>query len=185
MNFWEQSKDVDWMKDAECAKPSNRKMRDLFFSDELEDKHKAKNLCFQCPVRKDCVKWALETTKIWGIWGGNDEHEIRRALSVNADGAEIRRDRFPKCPYCQARTSSLKAMVVENPGGGRWLTMRLVQCLECEFTWRSRTSANAVNAYHALKADKKEQLKKITDAAEYTQLAFDFGGLDLEENDPI
>jgi hypothetical protein len=36
-----------------------------------------------------------------------------------------------------------------------------------------------------LKADKKEQLKKITDAAEYTQLAFDFGGLDLEETDPI
>ena len=72
-------------------------------------------------------------------------------------------------------------MVVDNPDGGRWLTMRIVQCLECDFTWRSRTSANAVNAYHALKADKKEQLKKVSDSTEYSQLAFDFGDLDLEQ----
>jgi hypothetical protein len=38
--------------------------------------------------------------------------------------------------------------------------MKLVVCSECEFTWRSRTSANAVNAYHASKAAKKSKTSK-------------------------
>jgi hypothetical protein len=45
--------------------------------------------------------------------------------------------------------------------------MRLVQCEACDFTWRSRTSANAVDAYHAQRKDKvaknerdKEKKKK-------------------------
>jgi hypothetical protein len=57
--------------------------------------------------------------------------------------------------------------VVDVPGGGRWATMRLVQCEACDFTWRSRTSANAVDAYHIQREEKlakserdKEKKKK-------------------------
>jgi hypothetical protein len=50
--------------------------------------------------------------------------------------------------------------VADSPEGGRWTTMKLVVCSECEFTWRSRTSANAVNAYHASKAAKKSKTSK-------------------------
>jgi hypothetical protein len=45
--------------------------------------------------------------------------------------------------------------------------MRLVQCEACDFTWRSRTSANAVDAYHSQReeklvkaATKKKKVKK-------------------------
>lgn len=149
--------DLSWQPNAECGKPEYQEFMEFFFSNDPQERYAAKNLCFQCPVRKDCVKWALESKEIWGVWGGRDENEIRRTLSVNADGEEIRRDRYPQCPYCTARTSRLSTHIVDNPDGGRWTTMRLVECLDCGFVWRSRTSANAVNAYHNARAEKVEK----------------------------
>jgi hypothetical protein len=111
-------------------------------------------MCFACPVRWDCLKWALENKEIWGVWGGKDEAEIRRTLSVSHTGQEIRRSRFPNCPYCGARPFKLEVLVAPSPEGGRWATMKLVTCTECDFTWRSRTSANAVTAYHAARRKK-------------------------------
>lgn len=146
---------TDWQKDSLCARKENEHMIEWFFSEEPDEKYAAKNLCFSCPVRKDCIKFALEEKEIWGVWGGRDENEIRRILSVDANGDEYRRGRYPQCPYCFARTSKLKTYIVDLPGGGRWTTARMVECTDCEFKWRSRTSANAVNAYHSQKADKK------------------------------
>ena len=132
-------------------------MMEWFFSEEPEEKYAAKNLCFACPVRKDCIKYALEEKQIWGVWGGRDENEIRRILSVDANGDECRRERYPQCPFCFARTSKLKTYIVDLPGGGRWTTARMVECTDCGFAWRSGTSANAVNAYNAKKEDKKKK----------------------------
>lgn len=149
--------DTNWIKDSLCSKKENEHMMEWFFSEEPEEKYAAKNLCFSCPVRKDCVKYALEEKQIWGVWGGRDENEIRRILSVDANGDECRRERYPQCPYCFARTSKLKTYIVDLPGGGRWTTARMVECTDCGFAWRSRTSANAVNAYNSKKEDKKKK----------------------------
>lgn len=145
---------LDWQWNAECAKPENSDKKDFFFSPNPDKKYEAKNLCFTCPVRAECMKWALENKEIWGIWGGHDENEIRRTLSVNADGNEVRRGRYPQCPYCGARTSRLKVKTIDLPDGGRWTTAKVVLCTVCEFEWRSRSSANAVTAYYAERADK-------------------------------
>lgn len=150
-------KSLDWQIDAECAKKENREMMEFFFSTKAEEKYKAKNLCFSCPVREQCLRWALENRQIWGIWGGRDEGEIRRTLSVSWDGQESRRQRFPQCPFCTARPAKLEAFVKDVPGGGRWATMKMVRCTVCDFTWRSRTSANAVEAYHAQRKEKMEK----------------------------
>ena len=95
--------DLSWQKEAICALKENEGLRDFFFSTEPTEKYQAKNLCFLCPARKDCLKWALEHRQIWGIWGGKDEGEIRRALSVSWSGQESRRQRYPQCPYCTAK----------------------------------------------------------------------------------
>jgi WhiB family redox-sensing transcriptional regulator len=149
--------DTNWIKNSLCSKKENEHMMEWFFSEEPEEKYAAKNLCFACPVRKDCIKYALEEKQIWGVWGGRDENEIRRILSVDANGDECRRERYPQCPFCFARTSKLKTYIVDLPGGGRWTTARMVECTDCGFAWRSRTSANAVNAYNAKKEDKKKK----------------------------
>lgn len=131
--------------------------------------HDAKNLCYSCPVRARCLKYALENKELWGVWGGRDEDEIRRALSVTFDGKEIRRNRFPNCPYCGARPVKLEVVVAPAPEGGRWSTMKLVRCQECDFTWRSRTSANAVTAYHTSRErarKRKKTEKKSKDVTE-------------------
>ena len=38
--------------------------------------------------------------------------------------------------------------------------MRMVECTECGFEWQSRTSANAVDAYHAQRAERMIKAQK-------------------------
>jgi hypothetical protein len=154
---WKPADNLNWQRDALCAKPENKKSINWFFSKDFSEKYAAKNMCFLCPARKDCLQWALEHRQIWGIWGGKDEVEIRRALSVSYNGEEARRRRFPNCPYCTARPSKLDTSVEQLPDGGRWTTAKVVTCIECGFSWRSRTSVNAVNAY---KAEREERLAR-------------------------
>jgi WhiB family redox-sensing transcriptional regulator len=146
---WKPSKNLDWQRNAECAKPENKNLIENFFSDKISQKHEVKNLCFLCPVRSDCLQWALEHRQIWGVWGGIDEFELRRTLSMSFKGEEVKRKRPPKCPYCSARPDKLSVSVEKLPGGGRWTTAKVVTCEECGFAWRSRTSANAVTSYHS------------------------------------
>lgn len=151
---------LNWEDAAACALPKNSHLD--FFSTDPAAKSAAKTLCItECTVRTDCVKFALETGKIWGVWGGKDENELRRTLSVNADGVEVRRGRFPQCPNCNARTSKLAVSVIDLEGGGRWTTAKVVTCSVCDFTWRSRSSANAVVAYHTDRAVKLARALKV------------------------
>lgn len=83
--------------------------------------------------------------------------EIRRALSVSYNGEEARRRRYPNCPYCGARPSKLETSSQEMPGGGRWTVAKIVTCTVCDFSWRSRTSVNAVESY---KQDRQDKLEK-------------------------
>ncbi|MDH6697916.1 WhiB family transcriptional regulator [Streptomyces sp. MAA16] len=39
----------------------------------------AKRVCGGCPVREQCLRWALDAGDCLGVWGGTDENE-RRAL---------------------------------------------------------------------------------------------------------
>ncbi|MEU8983008.1 WhiB family transcriptional regulator [Streptomyces sp. NPDC048309] len=40
----------------------------------------AKAVCQGCPVRDECLRWALDTGQSSGVWGGTSEAE-RRALA--------------------------------------------------------------------------------------------------------
>jgi WhiB family redox-sensing transcriptional regulator len=154
---WKPAENLNWQEKATCAKPINRHAVNWFFSKDFSEKYAAKNMCFTCPVRSQCLQWALEHRQIWGIWGGKDEVDIRRALSVSYNGEETRRRRFPNCPYCTARPSKLETSIEQLPNGGRWTSAKVVTCTECGFAWRSRTSANAVEAY---KIERLEKVKK-------------------------
>lgn len=137
-----------WAPQGACTREENAALVNGFFSRDPAERYPAKNLCFsQCPVREDCLRWALEHRQIWGVWGGKDEGEIRRALSVGASGEETRRRRSPNCPFCTARPSQLVVVEYCQLGKHRRRVVRVVECMECKFSWRSRTSASAVDAY--------------------------------------
>jgi hypothetical protein len=146
----------EWHENSECSKPINREHIHSFFANKPSQQVAAKKLCEICPVKAQCAKDALENKEIWGIWGGLTPKQIRRTLSVNWEGQEMRHKRFPLCPMCKAKTSSLKTMTVERPNKGRWATMKVVECIDCGFNWQSRTSANAVEAFHAQESRKKK-----------------------------
>jgi hypothetical protein len=146
----------DWHEDAECSKPINKKYVENFFANKPSQQHYALKICEPCPVRAQCLQWALETKQVWGIWGGLTYKQIRRTLSINWEGQEMRHNRFPLCPYCKSKTNSLETRTISRPNGGRWATMKMVHCTICFFSWQSRTSANAVDAYHSQETRKKK-----------------------------
>lgn len=155
--MWEPATGLDWQVEGLCALPANKAVMGEFFSQDTEEKYDAKNMCFSCPERASCLQWALEHRQLWGIWGGKDEVEIRRALSVSYSGEEMKRRRPPHCPYCAARPDRLAVSVETIPGGGRWKHAKVVTCSDCGFAWRSRTSANAVELYQQERRDRQER----------------------------
>ena len=72
-----------WKRLAACRGPQ----ADLFFPpttferkrEKLEREQRAKMICVSCPVRQDCLDFALRVGEGHGIWGGLNENE-RRAL---------------------------------------------------------------------------------------------------------
>ena len=62
---------TDWTR-ARCLGKT-----DLFFSEKEKEIKLAKDICFSCPLRRDCLVRALEGGEAWGIWGGHDYQELR------------------------------------------------------------------------------------------------------------
>ena len=67
--------DQDWRAHASCA----RFDPDLFFSPGALEHKMAKRICRECPVRRDCLAYAMEEPVDHGVWGGLTERERRRA----------------------------------------------------------------------------------------------------------
>lgn len=43
---------------------------DLWFAESPVDLERAKELCGECPMRRQCLAAALERAEPWGVWGG-------------------------------------------------------------------------------------------------------------------
>lgn len=43
---------------------------DLWFAEDPRDLERAKALCAECPIRRECLNAALERQEPWGVWGG-------------------------------------------------------------------------------------------------------------------
>lgn len=69
-----------WRRAAACRHTDT----ELFFPEgtagpALRQADQAKRVCMACPVRAECLGWALRHGVDFGIWGGQDP-EQRRAL---------------------------------------------------------------------------------------------------------
>jgi WhiB family redox-sensing transcriptional regulator len=64
---------MDWRHRARCRDVDP----ELFFP--VGTTGPAKAICTLCPVREECLQWALDTAQDAGVWGGLSEEE-RRAL---------------------------------------------------------------------------------------------------------
>ena len=53
---------------------------DLFFPDARSDTKEALAICASCPVRVDCLEYAIETDVRFGVWGGLTDKQRRRLV---------------------------------------------------------------------------------------------------------
>lgn len=51
---------------------------ELFFPEKGGTTAPAKQVCRMCPVREECLQYALDHDERYGIWGGKSERERRR-----------------------------------------------------------------------------------------------------------
>jgi len=47
-----------------------RRDPDLWFAERPADLERAKALCAECPIRRNCLEGALSRGEPWGVWGG-------------------------------------------------------------------------------------------------------------------
>ncbi|MFN2503986.1 MAG: WhiB family transcriptional regulator [Acidimicrobiales bacterium] len=74
MAFTNPRTDIAWRDDAACRGLDP----DVFFPASDDEAGVAKAVCETCPVREECLEYALETRQEDGIWGGLTETERRR-----------------------------------------------------------------------------------------------------------
>ncbi|EPH02421.1 hypothetical protein HMPREF1531_01727 [Propionibacterium sp. oral taxon 192 str. F0372] len=65
---------LGWQEQALCAQTDP----EAFFPEKGGSTREAKKVCQSCPVRSDCLDYALANDERFGIWGGLSERERRR-----------------------------------------------------------------------------------------------------------
>lgn len=70
----------DWRTRALCTQADP----ELWFPEPWEDDRAAKLICGWCPVRPECLAWAMNTNEPYGIAGGLTPDERRRARRLAA-----------------------------------------------------------------------------------------------------
>lgn len=58
---------------------------DELFVDGMKAQKEARTLCFECPVRVECLADALNNRVDWGVWGGMTQWERRDLLRRSPD----------------------------------------------------------------------------------------------------
>lgn len=130
MNAGDVVDNLDWMADALCVdSPVD------FFSEDPTEVDKAKKVCFDCPVRRQCLEYALKNETRFGVWGGADEVELRKAQNIDQYGKPVLKEKPIRCPYCEGKSVTVLAQ--------QRLTQILV-CDDCNLKWQARVPSTLV-----------------------------------------
>lgn len=111
-----------WMDDALCAQTDP----EAFFPNKGESTKEAKKTCMACPVRQQCLEYALERDERFGVWGGLSVRERRK----------LKRDMPPKyrgkAEPVQLKTPTITAACgTEGGAKGHWRRDE-VSCRSCK-----------------------------------------------------
>lgn len=91
---------LSWQDAGLCAEVDP----ELFFPEKGGSVAYAKRVCRSCPVRPECLEYALENDERFGVWGGLSERERRRVK--NGAGLLARRCRKGLHVLTDANTDS-------------------------------------------------------------------------------
>ena len=83
--------DWSWMDRATCQDSVPGSHNPVFFSESPALTLEALAICDGCPVRAACRDFAIRTGQEFGVWGGLDEHALRRLTKAAHGGARVQR----------------------------------------------------------------------------------------------
>lgn len=66
--------DLGWRDAARCEGMDPER----FFPRKSDEQKETIKFCLGCPVRLDCLKYALDTPVDYGIWGGTTQEERKQ-----------------------------------------------------------------------------------------------------------
>lgn len=72
-----------WTVDALCAQTDP----EVFFPEKSGTTKPAKRICDGCPVRQQCLDYALDNEEPFGIWGGLSVRERRALIRARREAA--------------------------------------------------------------------------------------------------
>jgi WhiB family redox-sensing transcriptional regulator len=75
------AEDHAWMADARCRRLSTA----TFFPSTSSGVEAARDICAGCPVRVECLNYALDHRADHGVWGGESERERQRIMRRRRD----------------------------------------------------------------------------------------------------
>jgi WhiB family redox-sensing transcriptional regulator len=78
---------TDWFDDAACRSADT----DVFFPSSDAQATEAKRICATCPVREECLEYALTTRPADGVWGGLTPIERHRLIRRRQKAARKQR----------------------------------------------------------------------------------------------
>jgi WhiB family redox-sensing transcriptional regulator len=68
--------DTDWLTQGKCRDMDSA----IFFPSDGIGVQAAQRICAECPVKAQCLEYALADHVDHGVWGGTSERERRRIL---------------------------------------------------------------------------------------------------------
>lgn len=78
--------DPDWRLKAACRDVLDP---EIFFADpSSNDRDEAEAICMRCPVKGDCLAWAIAAGCDHGVWGGWTAPE-RKTLTLVPPGGRV------------------------------------------------------------------------------------------------
>lgn len=92
--------DDDWMREAVCTQTDV----EAFFPEGGSSAALARRVCLGCPVRSDCLKWAMDTDERYGVLGGMTERErarLRNGINPLRRGARKPNGHGFNCHCCR------------------------------------------------------------------------------------
>jgi WhiB family transcriptional regulator, redox-sensing transcriptional regulator len=82
---------MSWEESARCGQYDP----EIFFDPTVRSERRAKSICAQCPVRVDCLAYALSVRTEFGVWGGLNGRERSSLLRRSRRATDTQRELQP------------------------------------------------------------------------------------------